>query len=421
MHPQSSQFPKALVSGASISGLTVAYWLARYGFEVTVVERATHLRPGGHALDVRGPALDVAARMGILQALRDRSTKLTGIAVVDADGNELFRSTDSTLTGGRLDSPDVEILRDDLCQVLFEAVGARAEYLFGDFITAMVQDDSGVDVTFAGSAPRRFEVVVGADGVGSGLRRIAFGPDEQFVHRLGDLHVATFGMPNFLGLERWQVMYQAPDSLGALVMGLRKDAPARTYLGFNASDGRNYDLRDVDAQKRLLAECAVGAGWVVPEIVEHMLHASDFHFYSLRQVRMSSWSRGRIVLTGDAGYAVSLGTGQATSVAMVGAYVLASELARHCDVQGERPRGDGPDVSSRNGGGPHASGVLPGIAAYEHALRAYVIRNQEIAIEVNNAPTEPSADDGASGGLPDFGALTLPFQLGSYADLVRRA
>jgi 2-polyprenyl-6-methoxyphenol hydroxylase-like FAD-dependent oxidoreductase len=274
---------RVLVSGASVSGLTAAYWLARCGFTVTVVERASHLRPGGHALDVRGPALEVAERMSILSLIRDRSTKLTGIAVVDRDGNELFRSTESTLTGGRLDSPDVEILRDDLCQVLHEAVGNRVEYIFGDTIASLKQDESGVDVAFSSSpsSTRRFELVIGADGVGSGVRRLAFGPDEQFLQAIGDLHVATFGMPNFLGLERWQVMYQPVDSVGALVMGLQKDVEARTYLGFNAPGGLDYDVRDIDAQKRLLADRATGAGWVVPEIIEHMMRATDFHFYSL--------------------------------------------------------------------------------------------------------------------------------------------
>lgn len=386
---------RILVSGASIAGLTTAYWLARYGFVVTVVERAPQLRPGGHALDVRGPALGVAERMGILTTLRERSTKLTGIAVVDSDGKEIFRSTESTLTGGRLDSPDVEILRDDLCDVLYGAVGRRVEYLFGDSITSLTQDDSGVDVTFATAAPRRFELVVGADGLGSGVRRIAFGPDEQFLHAVGDLYVATFGMPNFLGLERWQVMYQQPDSVGALVMGLRKDVNARTYLGFNAPKGIDYDPRDLEAQKRLLADRVAGAGWVIPQIVEHMQRATDFHFYSLSQVRMSRWSRGRIVLVGDAGYAVSLGTGQATSVAMVGAYVLAGELAAHPED------------------------LVGGITAYEDSLRAYVIRNQDVALEQNTKPDEPMGEGPSAGSIPDFGALTLPFALKDYQGRVR--
>ncbi|APR76877.1 monooxygenase, FAD-binding protein [Minicystis rosea] len=397
MNSTTPSSPRALVSGASISGLTISHWLARYGFDVTVVERAPHLRPGGHALDVRGPALEVAERMGILTTIRDRSTKLLGIAMVDAAGQEIFRSTESTLTGGRLDSPDVEIMRDDLCHVLHDAVGDGVEYIFGDSIASLTQDDAGVDVTFVTAAPRRFEVVIGADGLGSGVRRIAFGPDEQFLRAFGDLYVATFGMPNFLGLERWQVMYQQPDSVGALVMGLRKDVDARTYLGFSAPNGIDYDFRDIEAQKRLLADRVAGAGWVIPQIVEHMWSATDFHFYSLRQVRMNRWSRGRIVLVGDAGYAVSLGTGQGTTVAMVGAYVLASELARHEDD------------------------LVAGIAAYEDSVRAYVIRNQDIALEQNAKPDEPT-DEGqtaSTGGLPDFGALTLPFALESYQGLAR--
>ena len=388
---------RILVSGASVAGLTTAFWLARHGFTVTVVERAPHLRPGGHALDVRGPGLEVAERMGILPTLRARSTKLTGISVVDTDGKEIFRSTESTLTGGRLDSPDVEILRDDLCDVLFNAVGSGAEFRFGDAITSLTQDGSGVDVTFVTAAPRRFDLVIGADGLGSGVRRIAFGPDAQFLHAFGDLYVATFGMPNFLGLMRWQVMYQQPDSVGALVMGLRKDAAARTYLGFNAPQGIAFDAGDIAAQKRLLAGRVAGAGWVIPQIVEHMLRATDFHFYSLSQVRMRSWSRGRIVLVGDAGYAVSLGTGQATTVAMVGAYVLAGELAAHADDP------------------------VRGIAAYEEGLRAYVIRNQEVALEQDtktDATTDANPADTAFG-IPDFGALTLPLALKDYQTRVR--
>jgi hypothetical protein len=202
-------------------------------------------------------------------------------------------------------------------------------------------------------------------------------------------------MPNFLGLERWQVMYGQPDSVGALVMGLRTDLNARTYLGFNASERIDYDFRDVDAQKRLLADRVAGAGWVIPQIVEHMWRATDFHFYSLHQVRMSTWAHRRVVLLGDAGYAVSLGTGQATSVAMVGAYVLAGELATRRDD------------------------LVGALAAYEDKLRAYVFRNQDIALELSSKPDEAAGEETApAGGIPDFGALTLPFALDDYRNLL---
>ncbi len=322
--------------------------------------------------------------------------------MVDSAGQEIFRSTLSTLTGGQLDSPDIEVMRDELCDVLYQAVGDQVEYIFGDSIASLTQDESGVDVTFATAAPRRFEVVIGADGVGSGVRRIAFGPDERFVRAFGDTHVAVFSMPNFLALERWEVIYQREDPfVGALVMGLDKEAPAKTYLGFSTPEAVDYDLRDIGDQKRLLADRVADAGWVIPQIVDHMLDASDFHFYRLSQVCMDTWARGRIVLVGDAGYAVSLGTGQATSVAMVGAYVLAGELATHRD-----------DLSK-------------GVLAYEDELRDYAIRNQAIALEQNSKPQTPlggepsDADETATGDLPDFGSLTLPFILKNYQGLVR--
>ncbi|RKG96636.1 hypothetical protein D7X32_35375 [Corallococcus carmarthensis] len=408
MNTPSPGSPRVLVSGASISGLTIACWLARYGFGVTVVERAPHLRPGGQALDVRGPALKVAERMGILATLRERNTRLTGFSQVDADGKETFRSEERTLTGGRFESPDIEIMRDDLCRVLLDAVDPRVEYLFGDSIASLTQDTSGVDVTFERAAPRRFELVVGADGLHSRVRKLAFGPEEQFLRRLGNSYVAVFGMPNFLGLERWEVMYQDERAnVGAMVMALRKDAPARAYVGFTAAEPIEYAPRDIEAQKRLLAERLSGAGWVLPRILEHMMTAPDFHFDSISQIRMDGWSRGRIVLVGDAGYSVALASGQGTTVAMVGAYVLAGELATH------------------------KADLANGITSYENDLRDYVIRNQDIAIEQharNAAPQATAAgepahegENAAADGLPDFGALTLPFELKDYEGLVRRS
>lgn len=393
-HPTSHR-PHVLVSGASVAGLTTAHWLARYGFAVTVVERAPHLRPGGHALDVRGPALEVAARMGVLAALRERSTQLTGMAVVDDAGHEVFRSTEGTFTGGRLDRPDVEILRDDLCRVLHAAVDGAVEYLFDDSIATLVQDPAGVDVGFVTAAPRRFDLVIGADGLHSRVRRLVFGVEERFVRRVGDAYIATFGLPNFLGLERWQVFYQHPNA-AALLVGLTKNAPARAYLGFSAPQPLAYDFRDLDAQKNLVADRVAGAGWVVPQLVEHMLRAPDFHFDAMSQVRMDRWSRGRVVLVGDAGYSISPASGQGTTVAMVGAYVLAGELAAHEDL-------------------------ARGAAAYESALREYVLRSQEAALAADAAVPEGGgrsgqAETSGAGGLPDFGALVEPFELEAYAE-----
>jgi 2-polyprenyl-6-methoxyphenol hydroxylase-like FAD-dependent oxidoreductase len=384
---------RLLVSGGSIAGLSTAYWLARYGFKVTVVERAPHLRPGGQALDVRGPALEVAERMGILATIRERSTKLTGMSQVDATGKETFRSTERSITGGQFDSPDVEIMRDHLCQVLYQTVENQVEFLFGDAIATLTEDATGVDVTFDIAAPRRFDLVIGADGLHSGVRKLVFGPEQQFIRHLGDWYVAVFGMPNFLGLEHWEVFYQPPEAaIGAMVMGLEADADARAYVGFSASAPIDYDYRDIEAQKRLVAERVADGGWELPTIVEHMMRAPDFHFESMSQIRMDSWSRGRTVLVGDAGYSISLTTGQGTTVAMVGAYVLAGELATH------------------------KHDLFAGIAAYENALRDYVSRNQDAALEPAPDPESTQPDDIADA---DFGKLVQPILLKNYPELVQ--
>jgi 2-polyprenyl-6-methoxyphenol hydroxylase-like FAD-dependent oxidoreductase len=386
-----------LVSGAGVAGLSVAYWLRQHGFKVTVVERAPHLRPGGQAVDVRGPALDVAERMGILGDIRERSTKLTGMSIVDFAGKEIFRSTERTLTGGRLDSPDIEILRDHLCQVLYEAVGDRVEYLFGDSIDSIRQDESGVDVAFVNAATRRFDLVIGADGLRSGVRRLVIGPDERFMRGLG-FYIAVFSVPNFLGLDHWQIFHQHGNIFGGILV-MEKTGKARTYLIFEAAEPPDYDYRDVAAQKRLVAERVAGAGWEIPRLVSYMQDAPDFYFDSTNQIRMERWSSGRVVLLGDAGYSISPATGQGSTVAMVAAYVLAGELAAHKQE------------------------LLAGIGSYELELRDYVTTSQELALGLSSEPQTPFGE--ATGvdpithpdGIPDFGQMVQPIALKNYEEL----
>ena len=279
-----------LISGASVAGLTTANWLVRHGFDVTVLERAPHLRPGGQALDIRGPALEVAERMGILTAICEASTKLKGVSMVDGQGNELDRNTERTFTGGQLDSPDVEILRDDLCAMLHEAVRERAEFLFDDSLTSITQDEKGVDVRFARNPPRRFDLLIGADGLHSGVRRLVFGPERDFLRFMG-LHIAVFSVPNFLGLDHWEVFCRDGDDVSGLILALGKEARARVYLGFATDEPIAYDHRDIDAQKRLIADRYASAGWEFPQILAHMQEAQDFDSYSANQVRMRTWSR----------------------------------------------------------------------------------------------------------------------------------
>ncbi|CCH30442.1 FAD-dependent monooxygenase [Actinosynnema sp. NPDC047251] len=345
----------ALISGAGPAGLTAAHWLRRNGYAPTVVERAPGPRPGGQAIDVRGVALDVLDRMDLLTQAGELRTRLRGMAMLDAQGNEQWRSTEMTLSAGRLDSDDIEVLRDDLAALLHTRARDGVEYLFGDAITALDQDDDGVRVTFREAAPRTFDLVVGADGLHSAVRRLAFGPEEQFVHHLG-AYVGVFSTENFLDLEDWQVwVHNDTRTASYCLYPARDNTELRATLGF-AADPLDHDRHDVDGQKALIAERLADLGWETPRLLKAMWAAPEFYFDAMAQVRLDEWSRGRVVLIGDAAHCPSPLSGQGTSLALVGAYVLADELGRSDDHR-------------------------TALARYEERLRPFVALNQALATE----------------------------------------
>src|SRR6476659_2217650 len=192
---------RVLVAGASIAGPALAHWLRRRGAGVTVVERAPGLRPGGQAVDARGVTRAVIRRMGLDAAVRAARTETAGAYTVDADGKvlETYRADDD---GGDGYISEIEILRGDLSRVLYDDTRDDAEYVFGDRIAELSQDADGVDVAFAGGDRRRFELVVGADGLHSALRAMVFGPRERFVRHLR-LVLAFYTVPHEVGLDRW--------------------------------------------------------------------------------------------------------------------------------------------------------------------------------------------------------------------------
>lgn len=349
---------EVLVSGASVAGAATAFWLGRHGFSVTVVERRRGPRPGGQAIDVRGPALTVLERMGLLGAAQKRRTQIQGSSVVDRDGNELSRDTESTPTGGPIDSPNIELLRDDLVELLYGASQWTAEYLFDDTVTAVQDDGAAVHVTFERAAPRSFDLVIGADGLHSNVRRLVFGPEEDYIERLGT-HAAIFTVPNFLDLDYWQ-MWHYGDATMAGVYSARNNAEARAMVGFMDTDLR-IDYRDTEAQLAELERRMAGDGWVRPQLLEYMRTAPDFYFDEMSQIKMDRWSRGRVALVGDAGYCCSPLSGQVTSVALLGAYILAGELK----------------AASQGGTVDYEAGF----ASYHGEFSDYVKRNQWLVVD----------------------------------------
>ena len=338
-----------LISGAGVAGQALAYWLRRFGFTPVVVERAPAPRDGGQAVDVRGAAIEVARRTGILDAARAARTGTRGMSYVSSTGKRLA-SVDGAF--GVIDPEDVEIIRGDLVSILYEAAGSDVEYIFDDSVSSLTEGADGVTVTFERSAPRTFHLVVGADGLHSRVRGLAFGPEGRFLRHLG-LYLSVFTIPNDLELDHWQLIYVTPGK-SVTVTSARGNREARAIFFF-ASGPLDYDYRDRGQQQELLAAAFAGAGWEVPRLLTAMREAPDFYFDSVSQVRLDSWSAGRVALVGDAGYCPSPLSGQGSSLALVGAYVLASEL--------------------RAADGDHRDAF----AGYQRRLRDFVERNQQIA------------------------------------------
>jgi 2-polyprenyl-6-methoxyphenol hydroxylase-like FAD-dependent oxidoreductase len=309
---------RILISGASIAGLTVAHWLARYGFRPTVVERAPGLRPGGNGVDVRDHAVDVAERMGIMASIRAAATDVQGMKFVDAADRAVARLD----TAG---ASEVEIMRGDLVALLHQATDMGVEYLFGDSIRSLTQDDDGVTVIFEHADSRRFDLVIGADGLHSNVRRLAFGPEPQFL-RYKDHYFAFANADATLSENRWVTMYNQPGKMAGVYRS-GNHAQAKAYFVFRSAP-LQYDFRDVEQHKRLLSQVFGGdTSWRIKELLAGALSDPDFYFDALSQVHMPSWSTGRVALVGDAAWCASPASGAGAELALVGAYRLAGELA----------------------------------------------------------------------------------------------
>jgi 2-polyprenyl-6-methoxyphenol hydroxylase-like FAD-dependent oxidoreductase len=308
-----------------IAGPTLAYWLQRYGFRPTVVERAPRLREDGAPVDVRGQAVGVAERMGILSRIRQARTDIDTMSFVDgsvvgAGGEEVASIAMSAFQ----DNNDVELMRGDLARILYDATREEVEYRFGDSIRAMRQDSDGVSVTFHSVDERRFDLVVGADGLHSAVRRLEFGAEKRFLRHLG-YYVAVATVPSELGPNRRVVLYNAPGK-AVFVYRSGNHSQAKGLFLFR-QDELSYDHRDVPEQKRLLAATFDDEAWQIPRLLAEVMAGDDFYFDSVSQIRMPWWSRGRVALLGDAAYCPALLSGAGSTLAMVGAYLLANALA----------------------------------------------------------------------------------------------
>jgi 2-polyprenyl-6-methoxyphenol hydroxylase-like FAD-dependent oxidoreductase len=311
---------EVLVSGAGIAGCTLAYWLTRSGHSVTVVERGGSLRTSGSPVDVRGPAVDVADRMNIAARLREASIRLSGMTLLESSGRRVAR-VDIAALRSSVAPKDIEIARGDLARILYEASANDADYIFDDSVKALTQIDVGVEVTFERARPRQFNIVIGADGLHSTVRRLAFGAEAEFVRHAG-LYAATIALPKSYNSDGEMFLLNAPGKLAALHPC--QGAPL-AYFVFWHPEIPKFDYIDLDQHKQILKSTFAGIGWRVPAFLDEVRVARDMYFDAVARVDVANWARGRIALLGDSSSCVSL-FGDGSTLAIAGAYELAKAL-----------------------------------------------------------------------------------------------
>jgi 2-polyprenyl-6-methoxyphenol hydroxylase-like FAD-dependent oxidoreductase len=344
-----------LISGCGIAGPALAYWLLRHGLVPTVVERSPHLRTGGYIIDFWGAGYDLVERMGLLPEILAAGYHVREVRLVNRVGRrvgkfdaDVFRRA----TIGRFTS----VPRGDLAAILHRAVAARAETIFGNAVTALDEDTDGVRVTFERAAPRRFDLVVGADGLHSVVRALAFGAEARCERFLG-YTVAAFRALGYRPRDEDVYLTYARPGREVMRFSMRDDA---TMIMFVASEAGAppSGLDDPTAQKAYLRDRFEGPDWELPQIFAALGACTDLYFDRVSQIRMDRWTKGRVALVGDAAYAPSLLAGQGAALAIVGAYVLAGEVARAA---------------------AGTAGLEQALGRYESALRPFMLAKQDAA------------------------------------------
>ncbi|MDN8617767.1 FAD-dependent monooxygenase [Variovorax ginsengisoli] len=308
-----------LISGASMAGLSAAFWFSRLGHRVTIVERADGLRPGGAPIDVRGRALATAERMGILaRIVEEKVTIFEPAPVLDGAGTQV--ATLDLRWFANETGEDTEITRDRLNQILLNAIPADVEFRFRTSISSLSDGSGGVDVIFTDGLKGHYHLVVGADGLHSNVRKLAFGPEKDYVRHFGH-YVALVDLPSDREWQRGML------NIPGLTIAVRDTGDGPQAMMLVASPEVDYDYRDLDAQRRMIGDFLSRVdAWQVPALRAAFAdpNAKGFYFDSVSQTHMPSWIQGNVAVIGDAGHCAALLSGMGTTLAMVAAETLAT-------------------------------------------------------------------------------------------------
>ena len=314
---------KVLVSGASFAGLSTAYWLNKLGYQVTVVEISKSLKKGGTPVDIRENTVDIVKRMGIFQLIEQNRLAPKMMEFKNAD--DLTVGFFQEENGEHIHHDEYEIERDVLLAILFDIVKNDVEFIFSDSITALEETEDKVHATFKNSPQRSFDLVFGCDGIHSAVRRIWFGHEAEYVYFLEQYFSITIVNKLLINDDTAQ-MFNVPDKA---VMLNAYNNKTDIVLCFRSEEEIPYDYRDEEQQRKIILEQFAGAGWRTAELLEEVMRSKTFYFDKLCQVKMPSWTKGRVALVGDAGYCASPAAGRGGSLAIDGAAALADAFQKH--------------------------------------------------------------------------------------------
>ena len=321
---ESASTKKVLIAGASVAGLTAAWWMNRLGYQVTVVELASQPRMGGTALDLHGNALEALKRMGIYELLTANSLRLKRIEFKNADDVTVnVLSLVGEDQAEEVDPESIEVERTILVRTLLDALDNQIEFSFNNSIHSLREIANGIQVTFKDNSQQEFDLILGCDGIHSGVRKLWFGPESDYIHFLGAYGSITTVNKSLIqpGTMQW---YNVPGK--SYMLNAFKD---KTDIVFSfLSDEISYDYRDVDQQRKLISD-RFNSGWRTAALLEEVNQSASFYFVNLSQIKMLSWTKGRVALLGDAAYCPSPAAGMGGSLAMEGATTLADALERY--------------------------------------------------------------------------------------------
>ena len=317
--------PRVLISGASFAGLATAWWMKRLGYAITVVEVAGDLRRGGTPVNIREGVIEVVRHMGLLDHIKLQSLPPRPVVFLDEKGLPLRQDRQEQVE--EEPEEEYEIERDALLELLFNEVKEHAEFIFADSISTIEESAEQVDVTFVSGRKHSFSLVFGCDGTHSTVRRLCFGDEASFVVFLKNYFSLTI-IPRLLMKENTSEMFSVP---GKTVMLNTYNGKTDIAFCFSSADEISYDRRRQDEQKRMIRTYFEGGKWRTAELLDEMNVSDNFYFDKLCQVHMSSWTKGRVALVGDAGYCPSPAAGMGGSVAILGAAALGEAFEKHPD------------------------------------------------------------------------------------------